>query len=568
MPRPHRARRRAAAAPSISRPTCSATETQRQLLYEAVQRRDARAPPGHLADQDARPGRRRRSQAVAPEGHRPGARGHDPLAALEGRRHRVRAAAPRLRRQDQPQGDAARRARGALASTPRREPRRVRRRLVRGAAHEGRARPRGGLRPSSCRSSSLVAARTIAARCRSATSSASIVAWRRGASTVVELAVGAQPARLAGRARRAPGRCRVTSVTTDPRHVILAPVVSEKAYSLIQFDKYTFKVHPKAHKTQVRQAIELLFGVQVVAVKIVNVPGKPKRRGPDLRLPARLQEGDRRSCATANRSSSSRGRADGRPSVQAHVAGPSLHDDLGFRRDHDRQAREEPARAGQAQRRPQQHRPHHDAPPGRRPQAPLPHHRLQAAQGRRSGKRRVDRVRPQPLGAHRAAALRGRRTRPTSWRPRGSASGRRCSPATTPTSRSATACRCRRSRPARSCTPWSCGPVRARAWCARPARALSSSPKEGATRSCACPRASSAACPRPAARRSASVSNATHQNAVERQGRPLALAGQAPDGARHGDEPGRPPARRRRGQEQGRSPGHAVGQDHARAPDT
>jgi large subunit ribosomal protein L23 len=62
----------------------------------------------------------------------------------------------------------------------------------------------------------------------------------------------------------------VTSVTTDPRHVILEPVVSEKAYNLIQFDKYTFKV---------RQAIEILFGVHVVAVKIVNVPGKPKRRG-------------------------------------------------------------------------------------------------------------------------------------------------------------------------------------------------------------------------------------------------------------------------------------------------
>ena len=71
----------------------------------------------------------------------------------------------------------------------------------------------------------------------------------------------------------------MTSVTTDPRHVILEPVVSEKAYNLIQFNKYTFKVHAKAHKTQVRQAIETLFGVHVLAVKIVNVPGKPKRRG-------------------------------------------------------------------------------------------------------------------------------------------------------------------------------------------------------------------------------------------------------------------------------------------------
>ena len=53
---------------------------------------------------------------------------------------------------------------------------------------------------------------------------------------------------------------------------------------------------------------------------------------------------------------------------------------------------------------------------------------------------------------------------------------------------------------------------------------------------------------------------------VGRQGRPLALAGQAPDRPRHGHEPGRPSARRRRGQEQGLAPGHAVGQADARPP--
>ena len=60
-----------------------------------------------------------------------------------------------------------------------------------------------------------------------------------------------------------------------------------------------------------------------------------------------------------------------------------------------------------------------------------------------------------------------------------------------------------RSRPARSCTPSSCGPARARAWCARPARAPSWSPRRTGTRCCACPPASSAASPRRAARRSA-----------------------------------------------------------------
>ena len=71
----------------------------------------------------------------------------------------------------------------------------------------------------------------------------------------------------------------MTSVTTDPRHVILEPVVSEKAYNLIQFDKYTFKVHPKAHKTQIRQAVEQVFDVTVTDVNVSKVPAKPKRRG-------------------------------------------------------------------------------------------------------------------------------------------------------------------------------------------------------------------------------------------------------------------------------------------------
>ena len=45
------------------------------------------------------------------------------------------------------------------------------------------------------------------------------------------------------------------------------------------FNKYTFKVHPDAHKTQIRQAMEQLFGVHVEDVKVIKVPAKPKRRG-------------------------------------------------------------------------------------------------------------------------------------------------------------------------------------------------------------------------------------------------------------------------------------------------
>jgi large subunit ribosomal protein L23 len=61
--------------------------------------------------------------------------------------------------------------------------------------------------------------------------------------------------------------------------VLLAPVVSEKSYALAESSKFTFKVHPDAHKTQIRQAVEELFDVKVVAVNVLKVQAKPKRRG-------------------------------------------------------------------------------------------------------------------------------------------------------------------------------------------------------------------------------------------------------------------------------------------------
>jgi large subunit ribosomal protein L23 len=64
-----------------------------------------------------------------------------------------------------------------------------------------------------------------------------------------------------------------------PNQVLLAPVVSEKSYELIEQRKYAFRVHPDAHKTQVRQAVEELFDVRVQAVNIIKVQPKPKRRG-------------------------------------------------------------------------------------------------------------------------------------------------------------------------------------------------------------------------------------------------------------------------------------------------
>ena len=65
----------------------------------------------------------------------------------------------------------------------------------------------------------------------------------------------------------------------DPSQVIIRPVVSEKSYVLAEAGKYTFRVADKAHKTQIRQAIEQLFDVKVVEVRTASVKSKPKRRG-------------------------------------------------------------------------------------------------------------------------------------------------------------------------------------------------------------------------------------------------------------------------------------------------
>src|SRR5204862_7670597 len=65
----------------------------------------------------------------------------------------------------------------------------------------------------------------------------------------------------------------------DPRQVILEPVVSEKSYALMSDGKYTFRVDDRAHKTQVADAVERIFGVHVAAVRTAKVRAKPKRRG-------------------------------------------------------------------------------------------------------------------------------------------------------------------------------------------------------------------------------------------------------------------------------------------------
>ncbi len=90
------------------------------------------------------------------------------------------------------------------------------------------------------------------------------------------------------------------STKSDPRDVIVAPVVSEKSYSLLDGNSYTFLVHPEANKTEIRQAVESIWDVKVVKVNTMNRKGKTKRfrftegrRRDTKRAVVKLAEGDR-----------------------------------------------------------------------------------------------------------------------------------------------------------------------------------------------------------------------------------------------------------------------------------
>ncbi len=67
------------------------------------------------------------------------------------------------------------------------------------------------------------------------------------------------------------------ATVTDPRDIILSPVISEKSYGLIEDNVYTFVVHPDSNKTQIKIAIEKIFNVKVASVNTANRQGKRKR---------------------------------------------------------------------------------------------------------------------------------------------------------------------------------------------------------------------------------------------------------------------------------------------------
>lgn len=91
----------------------------------------------------------------------------------------------------------------------------------------------------------------------------------------------------------------MASTKSDPRDVILAPVISEKSYALLDTNAYTFIVHPEANKTEIRQAVEAIWDVKVVSVNTLNRKGKSTRfryttgkRADTKRAVVKLAEGD------------------------------------------------------------------------------------------------------------------------------------------------------------------------------------------------------------------------------------------------------------------------------------
>ncbi|MHC0431624.1 50S ribosomal protein L23 [Streptomyces sp. O3] len=123
------------------------------------------------------------------------------------------------------------------------------------------------------------------------------------ASKEAKAAKAARAAKAKRRAVEGPGPqspAEPSKVYTDHRDVLVKPVVSEKSYALLDENKYTFIVDPRANKTQIKQAVEAVFSVKVTGVNTINRQGKRKRtrtgfgkRADTKRAIVTLAEGDR-----------------------------------------------------------------------------------------------------------------------------------------------------------------------------------------------------------------------------------------------------------------------------------
>ena len=69
----------------------------------------------------------------------------------------------------------------------------------------------------------------------------------------------------------------MTTIQKNPRDILIAPVVSEKSYGLLDEGKYTFIVDPRSNKTEIKIAVEKVFGVKVASVNTINRKGKTRR---------------------------------------------------------------------------------------------------------------------------------------------------------------------------------------------------------------------------------------------------------------------------------------------------
>ena len=69
----------------------------------------------------------------------------------------------------------------------------------------------------------------------------------------------------------------MTNINKNPRDILIRPIVSEKSYSLMDEGKYTFEVDPRSNKTEIKIAVEKVFGVKVTSVNTINRKGKVRR---------------------------------------------------------------------------------------------------------------------------------------------------------------------------------------------------------------------------------------------------------------------------------------------------
>ena len=107
----------------------------------------------------------------------------------------------------------------------------------------------------------------------------------------------------------------------DPRDIILAPVISEKSYGLIEDNTYTFIVAPGSNKTEIKQAVEAIFDVKVDSVNTVNRKGKTRRTRTGTGCSCSRPDWMPESRSTSSTSRASRCRSSRRPSTRSPTSG-------------------------------------------------------------------------------------------------------------------------------------------------------------------------------------------------------------------------------------------------------